>query len=92
MDRRVKSPHQVILRMGDKEVFNFTIPQTDTRFVKGEDLYEMAYAEILKRQNDRSLQRRSTDPVAGKWDNFTVHWYFFSYTCNARGQRIKDAA
>lgn len=92
MERRVKNPHIVILYKEGEQVGHLSIPQTDPRFVKGHDLFEMAYDKIMAVQNDTQQSRRDTDPVKGQWDAFSVCWFGLTYVGDTIGRMLVEAA
>lgn len=92
MDRRIQSPHYITIFRGHQEVYRITLRRTDPRFVKGEDLFRMAFEEISRLENNQSYSRRSTDPVRGKWTHFEVVWSGMTYRGDVRGQLIHHAA
>lgn len=87
-DRDVKRPHRVSVMCRGIEVGFFNIPQTDPRFVKGDDLIQMA----LERALTTPARRYEDDVLQQDWDELCVYWAFSWYRINRFGQRIYDAA
>lgn len=87
-DRDVKRPHRVSVRARGVEIGFFNIPQTDPRFVKGDDLIQMA----LEKAQTTPVRRYDDDCLTQDWDELSVFWCFSHYRVDRFGQRIYDAA
>lgn len=82
--RAMNAPHIVTLYRNGRVVGNFTIPRTDTRFVKDDGLIALAFQAALNRTGTRYNDIPS-------WDMLSVFWSGMSIKCDKQGRRIHDA-
>jgi len=88
IDRRSKRTHRVYLYRAEQLVGTFDMPHTDPRFIKGEDLLELAFEKTRSRPN----QRWNDLVIEGGWDKLVVYWSFASYSCNQFGTPLREIA
>ena len=81
MARAMNAPHTVTLYRNGKQVADFTIPRTDTRFVKDDDIIALAFQAA----QNRTGTRKSDLP---EWDVLAVNWSFMAVKCDKYGRRI----
>jgi NADPH-dependent curcumin reductase CurA len=84
-DRSLKSkrPHDIVLFRNGEIVGRTTIPWTDPRFFKHEEVLDLAF---------QKLQQEDANPASKfkmlKWEEFSVFLGFEEIMANRRGQRI----
>lgn len=84
MRRAMTAPHNVTLYKNGQEVGNFTIPRTDTRFVKDDDLLLLAFQAAQSRMGTRYNDLPD-------WDQLVVYFCGFRKSCDSAGFPIHDA-
>lgn len=87
-DRREKRPHRVSVLRNGQEIGFFNIPETDPRFVKGDDLILMALEKALT----IPTRRCDDDCLTQDWDALSVFWCFSRYNISRSGIRLAEAA
>jgi len=87
-ERRTKKFHTVSLYREEELVATFTIPWTDPRFVKGDDLVQIAFEKTKTRPH----QRWNDIQIPGGWDLLRVNWAFGSYACDRFGHAVHKFA
>lgn len=87
-DRDIKRPHRVSVLNKGVEIGFFNMPATDNRFVKGDDLIQMA----LERALTVPTRRYNDDCLAGEWDELSVFWCWSQYRISRSGVRVYEAA
>jgi len=76
--------HTVHLLKDGHHIGHFVIPYQDPRFVKGDDLLEMAYEISQTRPN----RRYEDSNIAFGWNELRLFWGCSWYSCDERGERI----
>lgn len=84
MAQRMRAPHTVTLFRNGQAVGYFTIPRTDTRFVKDDDIIALAFQAAQNRTGTRF------DDLPA-WDMLSVNWCFMAVKCDKYGRRIHNA-
>ena len=87
-DRNVRRAHTIYLLKDGQHVGHFVIPFQDPRFVKGDDLLDMAYEISQTRPN----RRYEDSNIADGWNELRLFWGCSWYACNEFGDRIYEVA
>jgi hypothetical protein len=82
--------HIVSLFRNNIMVGRFTFPPTDSRFVKKDDLFKIAFNHIKTRQSQYNGFDDSNEPCLKLWDRFEVSYYGLIMKGNRKGELIVD--
>lgn len=81
-----KMPHNVGLYLNGVWTHSTTVRWADPRFVKAEELLQIAYQEIM----DRETRGRRHDDKGFEWDALRVSFGWLVLFCDRKGNRIPD--